>query len=112
MSSFPHGLFARQAPSEPVARTAVQKLLSFWTAPSLVALSPCLRNDPTAGAVGSAPNCHRTMIVCPSLSEETDNGAVVRLPRPQFSDAVWFRHGPTGRQVHRSPQPAPQDGRV
>src|SRR3954469_24323379 len=48
--------------------------------PSLVALSPCPRDDPTAGAVGSAPNCHQTMIVCPlSLSEETDNGAVVRL---------------------------------
>jgi hypothetical protein len=45
-----------------------------------------------SSAVGSAPNCHRMMIVCPSLSEETDNGAVVRLPRPQFSDAVWLRH--------------------
>src|SRR4051794_8163828 len=100
MSAFSHGLFARQVPCETVAQTAVQKLLSFCTAPSLVALSPCLRNDPTVGAIGSAPNCHQTMIVCPlsmivcplSLSEETDNGAVVRLPRPQFSDAVWFRH--------------------
>src|SRR5215204_2977943 len=30
-----------------------------------------------SSAVGSAPNCHRMMIVCPSLSEETVNGAVV-----------------------------------
>src|SRR5215207_4226184 len=44
-----------------MVQTAVQKLLSFWTAPSLVAPSPCLRNDPPAGAVGSAPNCHQTM---------------------------------------------------
>src|SRR3954451_9096722 len=28
---------------------AVRKLLSSWTAPPLVALSPCLSDDPTAG---------------------------------------------------------------
>ena len=33
MSDFSHGLFARQVPCETVARTAVQKLLSFWTTP-------------------------------------------------------------------------------
>src|SRR3954447_16341331 len=58
MSEFSHALFARQLPCETVVRAAVQKLLRFWTAPSLVALSPCLGDDPAAGAVGSAPNCH------------------------------------------------------
>src|SRR3954447_12366758 len=48
MSDFSHGLFARQVPSETIARTAVHKLLSFWTTPSLVALSPCRGDDPTA----------------------------------------------------------------
>ena len=52
MSGFSYGLFARQVPSVTVVQAAVQKLLSFWTAPLLVALSPCLRNDPTAGAGG------------------------------------------------------------
>jgi hypothetical protein len=39
---FSHGLFARQVPPETVVQAAVQKLLSFWTAPSLIVLPPCL----------------------------------------------------------------------
>jgi len=31
--AFSHGLFARQVPSETMVQMAVQKLLSFWTAP-------------------------------------------------------------------------------
>src|SRR4051794_33150210 len=42
MPGFSYGLFARQVPSETMVQTAVQKFLSFWTAPSLIALSPCL----------------------------------------------------------------------
>src|SRR4051794_22465236 len=45
MSDFLNGLFARQVPCETVVQAAVQKLLGFWTAPSLVALSPCLGDD-------------------------------------------------------------------
>ena len=37
-------------PSVTMGHAAVQKLLSFWTAPSLVAPSLCLRDDSTAGA--------------------------------------------------------------
>src|SRR4051794_16261730 len=50
MPEFSHGFFGRQVPSVTMVQTAVQKPLSFWTAPSLVALSPCLRDDPTGGA--------------------------------------------------------------
>src|SRR5215210_8738472 len=45
MSAFSHELSARQVPSVIMVQVAVQKLLSFWTAPSLIALSPCL-SDP------------------------------------------------------------------
>src|SRR5215210_6648035 len=57
MSAFSHELFARQVPSVTVVWSAVQKLLSFWMVPSLVALSPCLCANPTGRARG-LPGSH------------------------------------------------------
>src|SRR3954447_9966852 len=49
MPAFSHGLFAHQASSKTLVQAAVQKLLSFWTVPSLVALPLCL---PVQGRTG------------------------------------------------------------
>src|SRR4051794_12569240 len=63
ISAFSHGLSARQVPCETVVQVAVQKLLSFWTVPSLVALSPCLCANPTAGASGTSIRTIPTFVI-------------------------------------------------
>jgi len=55
-----------------MAQTAVQKSLSFWTAPPLVALSPCLRNDPTAGASGTSIRTIPTFVIVLGMGAEME----------------------------------------
>src|SRR5215207_8683853 len=83
MSDFSHGIFARQVPSETLVQAAVQKLLSFWTGPSLVALSPCLRGDPTAGAGGTSIRTIPTFIIATATRplDRTDRAKWVRCAR-------------------------------
>src|SRR3954469_18937954 len=78
MSGFSHGLFARQVPCETVVQTA-------RTAPSLVALSACLRNDPMAGAGGTSIRTIPTFIIATATStrplDRTDRTKRVRCAR-------------------------------
>ena len=106
MSAFSHGLFARQVPPETMVQTTVQKLLSFWTAPSLIALLSCLRNDPTAGAGGSG-----AVASYPGLYPwlpETPQGQIRSrvLPRSALLGG-WLLSDPKGREADiRSASPA------
>src|SRR5215213_741951 len=104
MSEFSHGLFARQVPSVTMVRAAVQKLRSFWTDPSLVALSPCLRNDPTAGGSGAAASYPG---LCPWLPETPQGQIRSRvLPRSALLGG-WLLSDPKGREADiRSASPA------
>src|SRR4051812_800946 len=100
MSAFSHGLFARQVPCETVVRAAVQKLLSFWTAPSLVALSPSLRDDPTAGAGGISIRTVPTFVTATVTStgplDKADRAKRVLSARPE-KEPRTFRLGALNR---------------
>jgi hypothetical protein len=55
-----------------MAQTAVHKLLSFWTTPSLVVLSPCLCANPTVDVGGTSIRTIPTFVIVLGMVAEIE----------------------------------------